>query len=1782
LVAVLCFAASAGAEAVQYGEVVYAYPGASAEPPALTLTLATWALDDASFAPTPAPLPPGAAFGLYLRENGDYRPLPDPARPTRPWQLTPGADGTLTAALPTGVDVYIKQESAPAGFSMPAETQTPRRVRPGEALTYANYAADLQGLRITLTDDAGSPLSGGSFVLEGAEKHTLTTDAAGRAQVLGLPSGDYRLTQLLAPEGHDGAAEALSISIAPNAPVSLSLTNNRRALLSLSVQGVTMARGGGAQRAALARLYDVYDSFGVFYGALRAGETLALPAAPEGTAYTLSAADAPADGYAADSAAHAVMLHSGASQALQVDVPALGGYFTLSHQDGAGAAIGGGEFVLLDASGNTVLSGVIDHGMYENTQPLPAGAYTLRLTRVPEGYIYRETALPLTIAPYTGEAASIAQAMLRSDALPALQVSATAQNLPSLFASDAVIECAPTLTGWDAAMTGREVVFSFDAPDVDGLTVVAEGAAGITLSIARRYALPGAPELPALELSGVASYAFTYPVAEGETIEVRGELPFAITAATFASYAPPGWALYGHVTDETGNAMPMVRVSLGNQSIFTDTYGAYIFETQPSGAQLVVEAPAGYGVRMKGTNAILLPLSTVSGRVLAYGGANPRAARIAYGAWGETAPDENGLFALTGLDPAGGVLTVSAPEGVLTRIDQDGAAYTVHLYAQAVITGAVQTPQGLPVAGAVATLTGEGISRAVTTDSYGHYWLDGLFPGSYTLALTPPEGFIAESADPLIIELAAGDTYGAHPSRMMLPARVEGIVAVDGVGLPGVTVALGEAVTTTDAGGFFLFDRLFMGQYPLSITPPEGVRVLHAPESIEISSEGGSVSVALEAVRLAGLSGRIWRDANNDGLFTPDEAGQPGAVVSLLDEAGQTLDTQETGAAGAFAFDDLVPGTYRVSVALPDGMLFAREAPGLARLIAGGEAGQGVSDALTLAAGERREGLLAGAVAAGSAVGRLTDDAGAPLSGVAITLLRETESIAQAVSDADGRVAFEQLRPGDYALALRLPEGILLSPQGRTGFSVRGGQVEMTLATVRAAAVAVAVFTDADGDGRNLREAGLSGIQVELIGASGAAVASAMTDADGLARFDRLYPGAYRLRYALPGADWGFTTGAEEAFTLVAGQAISAEVGMARLGRVAGVVFADADYDGLRGAAEGAVAAEIALLDGNGSILTTSSANSSGHYAFEALPPGHYAVQFTLPGGYAFTRARADAPSFNSDVAEGAGSSTETVAFYLPMGEAMPVDAGAYAVASVRGALWRDEAGNGRYSAGNEPLAGRIVSLLRDGAPHAVAVTDATGGYAFDALPPGEYAIEVTIEPGERFSLSPDGNARGSRMPTTDALTGRMPLTLAMGARATGLDVGVVQTGSLKGHAGAQGAILTLWRGEVLIAQAVSGADGRYELNDLRPGEAMLRMEPPAGWVLDANQAAEQRVVVKQGEVVAAADWSLAAEAIIEGLLWLDADGDGQLGAEEAILPGVALSLTNMDTAVPIAQTTDAQGRFAFRGLVAGDYALAPEADALSAALLYDAERWAALRVTAGDVALCPMPAFAPGALAGRMLEAGDAAKPLAGVRLELLSAERRVLAEQTTGADGAYHFDALPPGDYALRAALPNGYLFEAAAFPRAEGTVSMLAPIPLPMGVVFEDLNGHAVRGARVGDLLWRDENGNGLQETAEPGIAGAAVQLLRLEEDGSETAVQQTQTDANGRYRFDGVRPGRYRVAFALDKGFVATDRVAELDEINSKLVFGDALGRTEVFEVRSGDRVLWVDGGVREVP
>ena len=73
-----------------------------------------------------------------------------------------------------------------------------------------------------------------------------------------------------------------------------------------------------------------------------------------------------------------------------------------------------------------------------------------------------------------------------------------------------------------------------------------------------------------------------------------------------------------------------------------------------------------------------------------------------------------------------------------------------------------------------------------------------------------------------------------------------------------------------------------------------------------------------------------------------------------------------------------------------------------------------------------------------------------------------------------------------------------------------------------------------------------------------------------------------------------------------------------------------------------------------------------------------------------------------------------------------------------------------------------------------------------------------------------------------------------------------------------------------------------------------------------------------------------------------------------------------------------------------------------------------------------------------------------------------------------------------------------------------------------------------AGLGNFVWEDLNGNGLQDASEPGIAGALVSL----HSDAGTVLAQQQTGADGRYLFADLDAGTYYLHFATPEGFVPT--------------------------------------------
>lgn len=1846
LIALMIPAFFAAADTLELGDTVYVFPNENAyEAPTLVLTVQGQALDPETFEIVLQPALSGAVFKVYAKDDlGGYVPFPDPSNPTAPLTITSG-DAPVSVHLPVSVDLYLRQESAPEGYTFDEDIYQPISL-PAE-LTYVNRQDDMQGLRVILTGDGalGSvPLNSVPFSLEGDDgRYGLLTDEDGVAQVTGLPAGEYSLRQTSAPGGFCIDDPEIHVTIAENKPLTIAIQNSREGSLTLRALGLTADSRGNIRLVPLDRQYEVLDAEGVSQGLLASGETLTLPASHEGISYTLRAANTPDDGFTEDGETYTVTLRSGQAAQCQTVVKSKMGYFRLSHISAAnGGPVSGGSFVLYDSDGKAVLTFEADAaGQYASPTPLVSGTYTLSLTYAADGYLYGQATQTVQIEP-TAADGTATEIVYRSEPVPPelynLEVSAADLFLPSLFEKDATVDFTLQLSGGEAPFPITGIAFSISIPELSGLSVLETRADGATLALAHRFALEGVEELPELSVSGTVCYSFSYPVSKDETAAVQVLNGFETVVASFAPAEELSYDVSGHVTDASGDAVSGLAVYLdANGKAYakavTDLFGAYAFAEAPEGATVRFQAPSGYGALVRNNDAVLLPLETVTGRVRSHGLANDgRTVTLSIGTLSaQMAIGQDIDFSFIDVMLDGETITVEAPEDVVYRLEVTDGGVAVHLYPAATINGQAADPDGKLLPGAMITLTYGDVIQTAQTDADGVYIFESLLPGEYTLTITAPAGYIAYGADTETFTLDAGALQSVD-FAFMRPATIEGYLTCEGQGQEGIPVTLlplgMEAVT--DAQGYFSFAPLSMGDYTVEVSPSGGMLLINAPDAVPVTLSGETVSLQMEMVRSCTLAGLVWFDEDEDGLLSAGEGGLSGARVLLLDGQGQTLENLTTAGDGVFRFDSLLPGDYRIQVTLPDGLIFTKTPviENISRLIADVDAPTGVSGAISLSAGQTVDGLICGAVACGSISGAVWEDLNADglltdgepfLAGAQIDLLSKGEALQTQVTGAEGGYQFDNVRNGTYTLRATLPEGYLFTtaqtkaegvssdmPAGdgtaaETQVSVGRGHREVTVnaGALRAVSLSAKVWNSSDGN-----KAGIADVQVTLLKVTDAGlstVTSALTDADGEVSFTGLRPGVYCLRYLLPDGDWGFTTNITEEN---AGRALSEtvaldhlspsanlSVGMARLGQISGIVFEDEDYSGLRHAASSGVAATVQLIDADGNTFAETGTGADGGYRFDSIPSGSYTVRFVLPEGYAFTRNRSDAPSFNSNVPEGAGPAGETAALFLPAGESLLVDAGAYRQCAVSGAVWWDMDGSGLYNTDNPPLEGLDITLLRDGGPYAQALTGEDGGFIFEALPPGGYSISVTL---------PKDTMRFSQPLATDGLTGETaPFTLMDGEHKTDVDIGALTLGSLEGTVydlragrGLEGVSVALVLDGETISETVTWENGAYVLENLRPGLAELRFTPPEGYLFWEEGSDVLQVTVTQNEALAGLDIFLMPEVVVRGGVYLDVDADDVWSTTDEPLRGVAVSLfaqADKNKAIAAANTGE-DGLFSFGGLQPGTYTLHFELP--GEAVLNNDEAAQALTVAMGDTADVTLAAYIPATLSGKVWEDAnnngiyDDGEPLlAGVAVQMTDDNGVVLFETDTDGDGAYAFEGLPPMSCALRFVLPEGYLFAksiegGSVVPQTDGASADTEYFVLHMGVNMDGMDAGALYPARIGDRVWLDANGNGLQDSGENGIAGVRVTLLSVMENGVAVPVAYTETDAKGWYRFDLVRPGAYQVTFnvGLDSGLLPTKPVQGLDQINSKLPWtAENMLTTEVFDVQSGEQVLRIDAG-----
>jgi hypothetical protein len=265
-----------------------------------------------------------------------------------------------------------------------------------------------------------------------------------------------------------------------------------------------------------------------------------------------------------------------------------------------------------------------------------------------------------------------------------------------------------------------------------------------------------------------------------------------------------------------------------------------------------------------------------------------------------------------------------------------------------------------------------------TTDAEGNYRFDGLPPARYQL------GILSYGYSPYVV----------NPEMLSAPRQ-----------------------SNVDA----VLDSDFQ---PTSGVTPEFVA---GPETNLLNFDGG-------LFYRGRIVGSVFDDANGDGLRGGSEQGMAAAEVRLLRADGTLVKSTRTNSDGGYVFADLLPRTYIVEIARPDGTV----------VTAGGNAQSGRTELFAVNSSDvavRNFGIqgTSGTTAVAGSVWEDTNGNGVrdtgeqPMSGVAVSLLTTTgDAVASASTNAAGDYVFASVAPGGYMLRF-MPSTGTFSPMNQGG-----------------------------------------------------------------------------------------------------------------------------------------------------------------------------------------------------------------------------------------------------------------------------------------------------------------------------------------------------------------------------------------------------------------------------------------------------------------------------------------------------------------------------------------------------------------------------------------------------------------------------------------------------------------------------------------------------------------------------------------------------------------------------
>jgi serine-aspartate repeat-containing protein C/D/E len=656
--------------------------------------------------------------------------------------------------------------------------------------------------------------------------------------------------------------------------------------------------------------------------------------------------------------------------------------------------------------------------------------------------------------------------------------------------------------------------------------------------------------------------------------------------------------------------------------------------------------------------------------------------------------------------------------------------------------------------------------------------------------------------------------------------------------------------------------------------------------------------------------------------------------------------------------------------------------------------------------------------------------------------------------------------------------------------------------------------------------------------------------------------------------------------------ALNYDFAEAQTAALSGFVYLDSNNDGVRDPGEDGIPNVRVQLVSINTIAAQStlvmSTDDDGSYSFPDLSPGSYEVieldqpEHLLDGidtagqvdGVTVGDAQNPGDLIRSVFLDGGAAGIEYNFAEIPAGSL----SGVVYLASPNHDCHEPES---RIS--STPLVGVEIALQDSrGVLVAQTSTNADGSYAFLGVPVGNYRL-VQFTPAGVL----DGDSHVGRIndvPVGISLGGTLihDITMISGGIGVGYDFCEALPASISGHVyhdesndGVRDpnelpisgvAVQLVDESGKTVATVETDSEGRYEFEGLDPAVYSIVAAQPIGYsdgidsvgtiqgaLTGSNDVNDQlsSVHIKQGQTGIEYDFGEVLPASLAGRVHVDLDGDCGYDDGEPTLSGVVIRLFDHVGAEVDQVQTDLDGRYAFVDIAPGQYSVVEdqpdgyfEGGASAGSLggnVLDASRIGGVVLASGQDATDYDFCERLGAeLTGHVFadldddcQFGDSESGIVGVAIVLQDESGLVIASTLTDANGFYRFSGLAAGIYSVSEVQPEGWLQGHQKSGSAGGDDSrddLISDIPVQWGSVLTDYDFCELLPASVQGMVWQEIKANQQYDAGEIPIPGVLIELLGA----SQEVLETTETDATGRYRFDGLMSGVYSIRQSQPEG------------------------------------------------